>query len=115
MTPQNWPIDGRNCTRLIIYKCVRYFRAKPRDIEYIMGDLPQEHVSHSRPFSKVGIYYSSPLFIKDIRFRNRNKLKIYIDVFICMSTKAVHIELVSDLTSKAFIPCLKRLFSKRGI
>ena len=110
-----WPLNGRNITRLIIHKCVRCFRAKPREVDYVMGDLPQERVSYSRPFLNVGVDYCGPLHIKEKRFRNRNKLKVYVAIFICLSTKAVHLELVSDLTTEAFIACLKRLFARRGI
>ncbi|CAK9833172.1 hypothetical protein ANTRET_LOCUS9895 [Anthophora retusa] len=80
-----------------------------------MGDLPQSRVSSSRPFHNVGVNYCGPLYIKEKRFRNRNKIKVYVAIFVCMSTKAVHLELVSDLTTEAFIACLKRLFSRRGI
>jgi len=33
---------------------------------------------------------------------------------MCFSSKAVHLELVSDLTTEAFIAALKRFFSRRG-
>ena len=79
-----------------------------------MGDLPQERVSQTRPFLIFGVNYCGPLHIKEKRFRNRNKLKVYVSIFVCMSTKAVHLELVSDSTTEAFIACLKRLFSRRG-
>ncbi|CAK9809183.1 hypothetical protein ANTQUA_LOCUS5922, partial [Anthophora quadrimaculata] len=110
-----WPLDGRNTTRKIVHNCIRCFRAKPRGVDYVMGNLPQEHVSYSRPFLNVGVDYCGPLYIKEKRFRNRNKVKVYVAIFVCMATKAVHLELVSDLTTEAFIACLKRLFSRRGI
>ena len=107
-----WPLNGRNITRLIIHKCVRCFRVKPREVDYVMGNLPQERVSYSRPFLNVGVDYCGPLHIKERRFRNRTKLKVYVAIFICLSTKAVHLELVSDLTTEAFLACLKRLFAR---
>ena len=110
-----WPLDGKNVTRKIIYQCVRCFRLKPRGVDYVMGDLPQARVSYSRPFLDVGVDYCGPLYIKERRFRNRNKLKVYVAIFVCMGTKAVHLELVSDLTTEAFIASLKRFFSRRGI
>lgn len=110
-----WPLNGKDTTRKIIHNCIRCFRAKPRDVDYIMGNLPQNRVNFTRPFSNVGVDYCGPLYIKEKRHRNRNKIKVYVSVFVCMSTKAVHLELVSDLTSEAFIGCLKRLFSRRGI
>ena len=79
-----------------------------------MGNLPYERVSFSRPFLDVGVDYCGPLYIKEKRFRNKVKLKVYVAVYVCMSTKAVHLEVVSDLTTEAFIASLKRLFSRRG-
>ena len=109
-----WPLDGRNVTRKIIYDCVPCFRVKPRDPNYIMGNLPLARVSLSRPFLNVGVDFCGPLYIKEKRFRNRNKIKVYVAVFVCMGSKAVHLELVSNLTTEAFIASLKRLFSRRG-
>ena len=80
-----------------------------------MGDLPKEPVSYSRPFLNVRVDYCGPLYIKERRFRNLKKIKVYVAIFVCMVTKAVHLELVSDLTTEAFIASLKRLFSRRGI
>lgn len=52
--------------------------------------------------------------MKERRFRNRNKIKVYVAVYVCLSTKANHLEVVSDLTTEAFLACLKRFFVRRG-
>ncbi|XP_076392692.1 uncharacterized protein LOC105661897 [Megachile rotundata] len=109
-----WPVDGKNTTRNLIRKCVTCVRARPSGISYIMGNLPENRVVESRPFKIVGIDFCGPLFIKERKFRNRNKIKVYVAVFVCFVTKAAHLELVSDLTSEAFIASLKRFFARRG-
>ena len=35
-------------------------------------------------------------------------------IFVSLAVKAVHLELVSDLTSEAFIACLRRFIARRG-
>lgn len=60
-----------------------------------------------RPFTNSGVDYCGPFLIKEKKFRNRNKIKTYVAIFVCLSTKAVHLEVVSDLTSGAFIAALK--------
>ncbi|XP_033214067.1 uncharacterized protein LOC117171123 [Belonocnema kinseyi] len=37
-----WPLDGHNVTCQIIHQCVPCFRAKPRSVDYMVGDLPQK-------------------------------------------------------------------------
>ncbi|XP_053599221.1 uncharacterized protein LOC128669064 [Microplitis demolitor] len=109
-----WPLDGRNITRKIIHQCITCFRVKPRVADHPMGELPSYRVSIARPFLRVGVDYCGPLYIKGKRHRNRQRVKVYVVVFVCMVTKAVHLEIASDLTSETFIAARKRLFSRRG-
>lgn len=110
-----WPMNGRNVTRQIVRKCIRCFRAKPREVKYLMGDLPKDRLSMTKPFLNVGVDFCGPFFVKEHHHRNRTKVKTYVSVFVCFATKAVHLELASDLTTEAFISCLKRFFSRRGL
>ena len=41
-------------------------------------------------------------------------VKSYVCVFVSLSVKAAHLELVSDLTTESFIACLRRFISRRG-
>ena len=51
---------------------------------------------------------------KDPQEASKIKVKCYVALFICLSTKAVHLELVRDLTSQAFIAALRRFTARRG-
>ena len=66
-----------------------------------------QNLAMSRAFVNTGIDYCGPFFVKEKRFRNRGSVKCYVSVFICLGTKAVHIELVSDLTTEEFLAALK--------
>ncbi|XP_076284778.1 uncharacterized protein LOC143211196 [Lasioglossum baleicum] len=110
-----WPIDGKNTTRQIVRHCIRCFRIKPPTVEYIMGNLPAARVTEGRPFVNSGIDYCGPFYIKERQFRNRVRVKIYVAVFVCFATKAVHLEIVGDLTTEAFMAALKRFIARRGI
>ncbi|XP_033231617.1 uncharacterized protein LOC117182625 [Belonocnema kinseyi] len=85
-----------------------------RETECIMGNLPQNRVSFSRPFVNVGVDYCGPFFIKERRHRNVTKVKTYVADFVCQATKAVNLELACYLTTGAFLACLKRFFARRG-
>ncbi|XP_022170758.1 uncharacterized protein LOC111034046 [Myzus persicae] len=110
-----WPINGRHIARSIVHKCIPCFKLKPVVFQPIMGDLPKDRVTPSRPFSKCGIDYAGPIMIKSGLRRNSPLVKGYICVFVCFATKAVHIELVCDLTTESFLNALRRFVSRRGI
>ena len=79
-----------------------------------MGNLLEKRLSYSGPFLNVGFHYCGPFYIKEKRHRNRKREKAYVSIFICFATKAVHLELVSELTTEVFLGSLKRFFSRRG-
>ncbi|KAB0798114.1 hypothetical protein PPYR_09107 [Photinus pyralis] len=79
-----------------------------------MGSLPADRVTKHFPFSVVGVDYAGPLIIKDKKGRGSKSSKCYVCVFICFSVKAVHIEVVSDLTTNSFLMALRRFAARRG-
>lgn len=109
-----WPISGRNLCKKIIKNCVRCFRVKPTNLNYLMGDLPDIRVNNYLPFHNVGTDFCGPFLLKDRKGRGSKSHKAYICLFVCMSTKAVHLELVSELTTDAFLATLHRFISRRG-
>lgn len=108
-----WPLDGRNTARRIVHSCSVCYRAKPHMFQPTMGNLPRLRVTPSRPFTATGIDFAGPISLHSGP-RNRTITKAYIAVFICFSTRAIHLEAVSSLTSQAFLAALRRFFSRRG-
>ena len=78
-----------------------------------MGQLPAERLKPSPPFSIVGVDYAGPVQCKRGNPRKPTLVKTYICLFICFSTKAVHLELVSDLTSEAFLAAFSRFVGRQ--
>ena len=79
-----------------------------------MGDLPAARVTPARPFTTCGIDYAGPLLTKE-RVRSKTTLKSYICIFVCFATKAIHLEVATDLSTDAFLNCLRRFTSRRGL
>ncbi|KXJ74531.1 hypothetical protein RP20_CCG013469 [Aedes albopictus] len=79
-----------------------------------MAELPVERVTATRPFSITGIDYWGPIALKPIH-RRAAPGKAYVAVFVCFTTKAVHLELVGDLSTAKFIQALRRFVARRGL
>lgn len=109
-----WPLNGRNIAKQIVNVCVRCFRTKPRSIDQLMGNLPNQRVLPARAFFNSGVDVCGPVHIH-FKIRGKVPVKAYIVIFVCFTTKAVHIELASDLSTAAFIAALKRFIGRRGI
>lgn len=79
-----------------------------------MGNLPMHRVAMARPFSSTGVDFCGPIFIREGRRKNSKHIKAYVAVWVCMATKAVHLEVVSDLSTDAFLNAFKRFIGRRG-
>jgi hypothetical protein len=110
-----WPVAGRNSVRQVLRRCISCYRTNPKAMTPVMGNLPACRLQPCRPFIKSGVDYAGPFIIKEGVYKRKRLLKAYIALFVCMTTKAVHIELVSDLTTDAFLATLIRFIARRGI
>ncbi|KAJ0169350.1 hypothetical protein K1T71_015234 [Dendrolimus kikuchii] len=109
-----WPIGGRVLARATVKKCVICTRYRGKTIKPQMGNLPSVRTEGLFPFYSTGTDFAGPYQISSKRGRGNRTTKCYLCLFVCLSTRAVHIEVVSDLTSHAFILCLQRFISRRG-
>lgn len=109
-----WFLSARRLVRNRIHKCVRCFRLNPKPTFPAMSDLPRCRVEPCKAFTHTGVDYAGPLYITTARKRGVRSQKAYICVFVCLVTKAVHIELASDLSSATFLDAFKRFLSRRG-
>lgn len=109
-----WIIGGRNLTRKIARTCVTCCRFNSKGIQPIMGDLPNERLHADFPFQNTAVDYAGPILIADRKGRGCKLIKSYICVFVCLAVRAVHIELVTDLSTDGFLACLNRFIARRG-
>ncbi|XP_055611269.1 uncharacterized protein LOC129757912 [Uranotaenia lowii] len=109
-----WIVGLQNAIRRTVQSCTRCVRLKGRTAVQLMGSLPLSRVMATRAFSHVGVDFTGPLLLRAACVRGVKTTKGYIAVFVCMSTKAVHLEAASDLSTNTFISALKRFISRRG-
>ena len=64
-----------------------------------MADLPEDRLEASLPFSYSGMDVFGPFIVK----QGRKQYKRYGLLFTCICSRAVHIEMLDDLTTDAFI------------
>lgn len=97
-----------------LQRCPTCIRFAKHSHNQLMGSLPQDRVNPHRAFLNSGVDYAGPFTLKAYGGRCKKFIKHYIALFICFSTKAVHLELVSELTANAFLAAFKRFVNRRG-
>lgn len=114
MRERFWVIAGRNAIRRVIHNCVQCTRLRGQTCTQKMADLVEERLIPQKPFTNVSLDYCGPFQVKRYAGRCRTLVKAYVAVFICMATRAIHLEVVNDLTSEAFIDAYQRFAARRG-
>lgn len=109
-----WPLSGRNIARKIVHQCVRCCRVNPKMLHPLMSNLPMDRIVLSPPFYITGADYAGPYLLKDRKGRGCKITKAYLFLFICFTTKAIHLELVSDLSTQIFMAAFRRFIARRG-
>ena len=76
-----------------------------------LGLLPKERTGIRGAFEVIGTDFEGPLLYK---LRNEREGKTYLVIFSCSLSRTVHLELVTNLETTTFLPCLKRLIIRRA-
>lgn len=79
-----------------------------------MTALPPERSEISRPFTHTGIDFAGPFDVKSYSDRACRISKGNVCVFVCFSTKTIHLEATSDLSTQSFLAAFSRFISRRG-
>ena len=76
----------------------------------MMPPLPKQRVSESVPFSHCGIDYFGPLYVKE----KSGSQKVWVCLFTCLVTRAIHLELILDMSTEKFLLGLRRFVARHG-
>ncbi len=109
-----WIPGLRNLLKLVSRTCVVCQRAYAKPLSSLMGMLPSSRTTPAPPFYRTGVDFAGPFHIKVGHTRKPSLVKTYAVVFVCMTTKAVHLDLCASLSSKEFRATLDRFIARRG-
>ena len=109
---QYWVPTLRQLVKRLIkrcYGCKRFHMSHyPKPSQ---GLLPTDRTTPNLPFSIIGTDYAGPLICKK---KGNRDIKLYLLLFTCSLTRAVHLEILVNQTTHEFIQALKRLIARRG-
>jgi len=97
--------------KTIISKCVTCRRYHGHPLTQKMAELPEDRVTADKPpFSNIGMDYFGPIEVK----RGRSLVKRYGVIFTCSTSRAIHLEIASSLTTDSCINAIRRFIARRG-
>jgi hypothetical protein len=75
-----------------------------------MANLPADRIEAAPPFTNTGLDCFGPFEVKD----GRRNVKRYGLILTCLASRAVHLEVLEDLSTDSFICGLRRFIAIRG-
>ena len=108
-----WTPKIRSRIKSLLLRCVVCQKLKAGTIKRpLPPPLPAERVKWVPPFTHVGVDHTSHFTIRNER---GDRVKAYICIFACTITRAVHLEVITSLSTSSFIMCLRRLATAKGM
>ena len=109
-----WVPKGRSLVKYLIHHCTlcKTFEGAPFKSPP-PPPLPVFRVKENPAFLYTGVDFAGPLTIHTKH--TTNSQKVWICLFTCLVTRAVHLDVVTDMSTLSFLRCLKRFASRRGL
>ena len=107
-----WVSSARQAVRSLLRKCVvcQKVVGKP----YKAPDPPpliKARIQETDPFDVTGVDFTGALYVRG----KGRECKAYVCLFTCAVTRAVHLEIVNDLTVEEFLQAFRRFSSRKSL
>ncbi|XP_070206448.1 uncharacterized protein [Littorina saxatilis] len=110
-----WIIGAKRLVQSIIQQCFLCKRLRGKLAHQKMASLPADRVLPSAPFSHVGVDVFGPWSVVARKTRGGlSNAKRWAVIFTCMAIRAIHIEILEEISSSSFINSLRRFVALRG-
>ena len=106
---------GRALARSVCRQCVICKKQSAKASVQMLGQLPPARVEPQYIFLHTGMDFGGPFIVRQGYTRRPVDVKVYLAIFVCFTTKAVHLEVVSDQKTEAFLAALDRFVARRGL
>lgn len=110
-----WIIQDLTVVKKRLRQCTICAKHQGKTAGQQMADLPAARVTMQRPFTHTGVDYAGYFEVKLSPIRTARTTKCYVALFICLTTKNIHIELVRDLSTQAFLEALRNFTARKGL
>nr|XP_021331373.1 uncharacterized protein LOC110439581 [Danio rerio] len=110
-----WILGAKSLINSVLHKCITCRKLRGKFEEQHMADLPSERLKICPPFTYVGLDVFGPWSVTTRRTRGgQAESKRWAIMFGCMSSRAVHIEVIESMDASSCINALRRFFALRG-
>ncbi|KAG1653542.1 Gypsy retrotransposon integrase-like protein 1 [Nymphon striatum] len=107
-----WIAKIRVSVKSVINKCVICKRVNGFPYRNMLNaPLPSCRLEKSPPFTVTGVDFTGEMYVKT----NTEEHKCYVCLFTCANTRAIHLELISDMSTQTFLRAFRRFAARRSI
>ena len=112
-----WIVACRGLIKKVLSDCIYCRRQFAKPNAPCMGNLPKERLyDNAKYFSSAGIDCFDSIKVKATKYTRKNPAlnERYEVIFVCLTMRALHLEVADNLTTESFILALSRLIARRG-
>lgn len=124
-----WIIGIRIAVKhFISKKCTACIRHSKEAAQQLMAPLPAVRTEIAPPFSRVGVDFAGPFVLRRLPAtiaalrkavsdtpKGTTTIKGWVVVFVCLVTRAVHLDVAKGLDTESFLACFSRMTARRGL
>jgi len=109
-----WLARGRQVVKKLLHSCVTCRRHEKKSYQVPPPPpLPEFRVKTAPAFTFTAIDYAGPLHVKGAN--KKTEEMVWICLYTCCVTRAVHLDIVPDLTAEASLRSFRRFTARRGL